>query len=243
VTNIPSFTRNRLSALRQVAAFVPGANYLNSEWSYAQYRLPTPSAHQAHSLSTTNRLGTGHPDAGDEERWMVGWITLPPDITPQSSPVKGPVALPSIHKGKGRAHQSGSPLRGTAERPSHLSPSFKSPHPSVKSPTLPEYQLIALTFTGGWYRLSLSHPNEPADRAGTPEPYQGKKRPNPRPGESKTPTERSGSGSPQLATKRLNDQRKHVDASKRRSSDAQISDTSSCHLEEFRRFGRWDGWG
>jgi WD repeat-containing protein 45 len=232
---------NRLSALRQVAAFVPGTNYLNSEWSYAQYRLPTPSAHQAHSLSTTNRLGTAHPDAGDEERWTVGWITLAPDTTPQSSPAKGPIGLPSIHKGKGRANQPGSPLRGAAERPSPLSPSFKSSRPRVKQPTQPEYQLIALTFTGGWYRLSLPHPNEPADRAGTPEPYQGKKRPNPRPGESKTPTERSGS--PQLAAKRLGDQRKHGDASKRRSSDAQVADTSRCHLEEFRRFGRWDGWG
>jgi len=235
--------RNRLSALRQVAAFVPGTNYLNSEWSYAQFRLPTPSAHQAHSLSTTNRLGTAHPDAGDEERWTVGWIALPPDTTPQSSPTKGLTALPSIaSKGKGRAHPPSSPFRATMERPSPLSPLSKS-HASAKPPPQPEYQLIALTFTGGWYRLSLPNSNESIDRAGTPEPYQGKKRPNPRPGGSKTPTEQSGSVSPQFTTKRLSEQRKQGDVSKRRSVDAQVVDAGRCQLEEFRRYGRWDGWG
>lgn len=198
-------------------------------------------------MSQTNRLGTAHPDAGDEERWMVGWITLPPDTTPQSSPARGPTALPSNrNRGKGRAQPMGSPLRGTLDRPSPLSPSFESTRTSLKPPSLPEYQLVALTFTGGWYRLSLPHQGETPDRSGTPEPYQGpsgnRRPPVPRQSESNAPTERSGSGSPQHATRRLNEQRRSGSAT-RRSSDAQAGDTSQCHLEEFRRFGRWDGWG
>ncbi|KIM25202.1 hypothetical protein M408DRAFT_331305 [Serendipita vermifera MAFF 305830] len=238
---------NRLSALRQATSFLPGGigKIIDSEWSYAQYRLPTPSAHQAHSMSQTNRLGTAHPDAGDEERWMVGWITLPSDTTPQSSPAKGPVPLPSIHnKGKGRMQPLGSPLRGPGDRPSPLSPS-RSSRAGVTSPSLPDYQLVALTFTGGWYRLSLPNQSEPTDRSSTPEPYQGSggaKRSAPRQPESIAPSERTGSGSPQLATKRLADQKRR-DSSRRRGSDAQVNDTNQCHLEEFRRYGRWDGWG
>lgn len=216
---------NRTSVFRQVLAYSPvQTNYLNSEWSYAQYRLPTPPAHVAHSYSTTNRLGTIHPDAGDEEKWTVGWITLPPDITPHTSPNKPTTPLPSParSKGKGRVETSGSPLRPSHDR--------KPSSSSTRAPPPPEYQLVALTFTGGWYRLSL--PKAEKDRAGTPEAYQGS-------GKTAYSGTRDRVGSPQLGGSRRSTEKR---ISPRRNSDAQ-NDGNKCQLEEFRRFGRWDGWG
>ena len=186
-------------------------------------------------MSQTNRLGTSHPDAGDEERWTVGWITLPPDTTPQSSPAKVNSTLTSTRpKGKGRVDLPGSPLRSPADR--KLSSSVIS-RQGAKPSSSPEYQLVALTFTGGWYRLSLPN-NETKDRAGTPEPYQG-------PSKSSQPTARRSDNqrrtdSPQLGGSRRSSEQKR--ASPRRNSDAQ-DDNGKCQLEEFRRFGRWDGWG
>ncbi|KAF8192472.1 hypothetical protein BJ912DRAFT_962082 [Pholiota molesta] len=76
--------------------------YFESEWSYAQYRIPVQSSHI--SLSSTSR--SAGVDLPEEERCVVGWI---------EAPAEDPAA-PSNAK---------------------------------------EYQLIALTYTGGWYRLSL----------------------------------------------------------------------------------------
>lgn len=221
---------NRTSKLRNVAGFFPiQTNYLNSEWSYAQYRLPTPPAHIATSLSEQNRLGTSHPDAADEEKWTVGWIALPPDSTPLSTPVKETSPLPgSRHRGKGRATDlPSSPLRRSADRQA-----AQSKDPSGKASPAPEYQLIALTFTGNWYRLSLPT-NEPASRPGTPDPYQGSTRASGRFGENER------AGSPQFGSRRSGDQKR---TSPRRNSDSQ-GGSSQCQLEEFRRFGSWDGWG
>jgi hypothetical protein len=186
-------------------------------------------------MSQTNRLGTSHPDAGDEERWTVGWITLPLDTTPQSSPAKVTSTLTSTRpKVKGRVDPPGSPSRGSADgKTSGSVVSRQNPKPSPS----PEYQLVALTFTGGWYRLSLPN-NGAKDRAGTPEPYQGPTKSS-HPAGRRSDNERR-TGSPQLGGSRRSSEQKRT--SPRRNSDAQ-DESGKCQLEEFRRFGRWDGWG
>ncbi|KAG8825715.1 hypothetical protein FRC17_008559 [Serendipita sp. 399] len=207
---------NRTSVLRHVSALFQN-NYLSSEWSYAQYRLPTPPAHVAHSLSQTNRLGVANPDAGDEEKWTVGWIEIPPKVT---SPNTGRTPLPSnraapVSPPKSSRHLPSSPI-------------------SPQSPPEPQYQLVALTYTGGWYRLSLPQSSEPNERAGTPEPYQGQSRNN----QGRTSATITDSSS-----QRSVDSRTSGAKSRRRNSDAQRADSTTCQVEEFRRFGRWDGWG
>ncbi|KAG9053176.1 hypothetical protein FS842_008557 [Serendipita sp. 407] len=208
---------NRTSLLRHVNAIFQ-SNYLSSEWSYAQYRLPTPPAHVAHSLSQTNRLGIAHPDAGDDEKWTVGWIEVPPKPT---SPVRNKSPLPStrgVPLSPSRSNRQG------AYRPSSpLSP---------QAPPEPEYQLVALTYTGGWYRLSLPRFTEPSERSGTPEPYQGQGRNN---------QGRTSAVPMDSSSQRSSDSK--TSTSRRRNSDAQKMDSTSCQVEEFRRFGRWDGWG
>ncbi|CCA71710.1 hypothetical protein PIIN_05645 [Serendipita indica DSM 11827] len=233
---------NQLSLMRHITALLPVQNnYLNSERAYAKYYLPTPPAHVAHSMSQTNRLGTAHPDAGDEEKWTVGWIEVPADTTPYSSPVKTATPLPSVHgnKGRGRASVPGSPLRTSIDRRGAQSPTSPTrSHP--KSPPPPEYQLVALTYTGGWYRLSLPKSIEEPERSGTPEPYQ-------RAPQSKYPrrtdTGSAAGGSSQSPQSRQEELRRRSEPSRRRNSDAQRVDGMTCQVEEFRRFGRWDGWG
>lgn len=98
-----------------------------------------------------------------------------------------------------------------------------------------EHQLVALTYTGGWYRLSLPKPSPPtttpirtaANTAGTvvsgsPPQFTPMSRP------------RSSSGSSFVG--RLD---KGKDVDREREGGA----SHECVLREFRRFGRWDGWG
>jgi hypothetical protein len=213
------------------------SNYLKSEWSYAQFKLPTPPAHVSHSLSQTNRLGIAHPDAGDQERWTVGWIAMPPDITPQSSPKKGPVPLPSIH-GQGKVRPASPSL--SSYRASPKSPT--SPlRPNAKLPPEPEYQLVALTFTGGWYRLSLPN-KDPRDGAEVEDAYRksSQARAANRRSDGASSAGRTSSPQPGKMSKRQGDHVRQGESSSRRNSEG---DTSKCQLEEFRRFGRWDGWG
>lgn len=208
--------RNRTSLFKPVSNLLSMQGYTNSEWSYAQYHLPTPPAHIVPSTSQTSRLGTAHPDAGDKEKFIVAWIQVQPTHSPLT-PRQSPTPLPTSPKGKGKATEY--------RKPEH--------NKFVK----PEYQLVAVTFTGGWYRLSLPHNGPP--RSGTPEPYQGKSQ-SARGGTrtSKGPSSVAGS-----VTSSVTSARKQSEPARRRSSDAKEGGNTECILEEFRRFGRWDGWG
>ena len=94
------------------------------------------------------------------------------------------------------------------------------------SQTAPDYQLIALTFTGGWYRLSLPKIGGSLSTglaSGSP------------PKSSLGHHTRSVSGS--SATGRL-------EKGKEKEKDREEKkDSRNCILQEYRRFGRWDGWG
>ncbi|KAF7301372.1 WD-REPEATS-REGION domain-containing protein [Mycena indigotica] len=148
---------NRQSTLSSLTPYIPLPKYFESEWSYAQYRIPSQSAHI--SLSATSIRSPV--SEVDEERCVVGWIEAPGQ---ESGPI--------------------------------------------------QYQLLALTYAGGWYRLSL--PKAAANNHGSP---------------SKPGHQRTSSGSSSVKGKG------------KEKKDGSQKQSHKCVLEEFRRFGRWDGWG
>lgn len=169
--------RNRQSTFSPLTPFLPLPKYFESEWSYAQYRIPVRSAHIALSSS----IRPSGEDLPDEERCVVGWI------------------------------------RGPAE--------------DAQPSNTPNYQLIALTFTGGWYRLALpkltSSLKTTASPTLAPSPLPGSPPKVPRP-------PRSVSGSSTVSK---------LDKGKEKERDKDIKESRDCTLKEYRRYGRWDGWG
>ncbi|KAG1770011.1 hypothetical protein EDD22DRAFT_867293 [Suillus occidentalis] len=169
---------NRQSSLSPLASLIP---YFDSEWSYAQYRIPAQASHISLSSSTSSsRSPTA--DVTDEEKCMVGWIEAPSD-----------------HNEPGR------------------------------DPPM-EYQLIALTYSGGWYRLSLplgtSNISSPS-AGGTPlssSPPKASSHPRPRTNSVSSITSRTEKGK-----------------EKERGRDRK--DNRELILQEYRKYGRWDGWG
>lgn len=106
-----------------------------------------------------------------------------------------------------------------------------------------EYQLIALTFTGGWYRLSLPKLAGSSKRnSGTFKPSNlGSLSPakaplGSRPGSvAGSTTSRVDKGS--TASRLDKGKEKEQDKGKPKKV------SRNCTLQEYRRFGRWDGWG
>ncbi|KAJ3862954.1 SVP1-like protein 2 [Lentinula novae-zelandiae] len=163
-----SAVSNRQSTFSPLAPYIPLPKYFESEWSYAQYRIPTQSSHISLSATTSSRSTTE--DIPDEERCVVGWIEVPSE--------------------------------------------------SASAPS--EYQLIALTYAGGWYRLSIPNTSStisaPFSPSSPPRVLHGRS-----PSVSSTRSERGhGKG-------KEKEKSNHTKA-------------SQCQLQEFRRYGRWDGW-
>ena len=173
-------TSNRQSSLSPLAPFLPLPKYFDSEWSYAQYRIPSQSSHI--SLSATPRSPTA--DVPDEERCVVGWIEAPVGDDPTANAAV-------------------------------------------------EFQLVALTYTGGWYRLSLPSKGIPAT---APSPSTTGSISGSPPRLTSIPRPRTGSGSSQIT-------RFDKGKDKEREKDKDSKERRECVLLEFRRFGRWDGWG
>ncbi|KAG1753919.1 uncharacterized protein EDB91DRAFT_1100625 [Suillus paluster] len=174
ITSGPS---NRQSSLSPLASLIP---YFDSEWSYAQYRIPAQASHISISSSSSTRSPTA--DVTDEEKCMVGWIQTPSD---RSEPGRDPSM---------------------------------------------EYQLIALTYSGGWYRLSLPQGvsnSSSLSAAGTPlssSPPRVSSQPRPRTSSVSSTTSRTEKG-------------------KERERDRDRKDNRELVLQEYRKYGRWDGWG
>ncbi|KAL1709236.1 WD40-repeat-containing domain protein [Schizophyllum commune] len=197
---------NRQSSFSQLSQYLALPKYLSSEWSYAQYRVPTQSSHI--SISNAGKHPDGEPV--DEERCVVGWI----EVEVASS-------IPS-------------PPQSPTDRAQARRSSVGSVDPGIPRH---EYQLIALTYTGGWYRLALpkiipssstptsasarpglaSIPARPASVVGSP----------PRAGLARSTSASSTTG--------RHDRGKGKEREKEKES-------TDCILLEFRRYGRWDGW-
>ncbi|KZT43042.1 hypothetical protein SISSUDRAFT_1040936 [Sistotremastrum suecicum HHB10207 ss-3] len=93
----------------------------------------------------------------------------------------------------------------------------------------PEYQLIALTYSGGWYRLAL--PSASAQSAQSDLKNQG--------ASPRIPSSPLGRSSPVAISRPASVKGKE----KEDEFDQDSHSERRCTLQEFRRFGRWDGWG
>ncbi|KAG8704465.1 hypothetical protein FRC09_003512 [Ceratobasidium sp. 395] len=227
--------KNRQSIFSPLTPFVRLPKLFGSEWSYAQYRLPAqpPSSNLA-ALST--QLADPTAEKIEEERCTVAWIEVPIDV-----PAPAPVSPTPVSPAK-----TGKITRSTTSHPAKPSTPQPEPTPAM------EYQLVALTYSGGWYRLSLppiAGVISPAEtRPATP--------PGGRPGGSvlsSSPKDASvlsgtvtrGKGA---ESGRVTDKGKEREGRGKGKGDSEVKEVKEkqsrqCTLEEFRRFGRWDGWG
>jgi hypothetical protein len=91
-----------------------------------------------------------------------------------------------------------------------------------------EYQLVALTYAGGWYRLSLPTVRSSKATASAVSIHAGLSTSPPK------SRQRTSSGSSALS---------RFDKGKEKEKKDGEKQSRKCVLEEYRRFGRWDGWG
>lgn len=165
-----SSPRNRQSSLSPLTPFLPLPKYFDSEWSYAQYRIPTQAAHI--SLSSTSSVRSSHTDIAADEKCVVGWISVASEVTGVAS----------------------------------------------------EFQLVVLTYSGGWYRLALPPKGSQASSpvAGSPPKSPSVSRPRTSSVSSVTSLPESGKG---------------------KERERERKGSRELVLQEYRKYGRWDGWG
>ncbi|KAF9452448.1 WD40 repeat-like protein [Macrolepiota fuliginosa MF-IS2] len=228
---------NRQSTFSPLTPFLPLPKYFESEWSYAQYRIPVQSSHI--SLSSTRPAVSSSSlssapvvkdtDVPDEERCVVGWVQVATEDNQQ--PSEG-------------GNSSGAFL---------------------------EWQLIALTYVGGWYRLALPLSGKDRKRerggstvsagagtggsvsgreslsAGSARRVSGTLGPSPLGGGGGGGSIVHGSPPKAVQMSRrgssastVRGAEKGKDREKEREKERE---SRNCTLQEYRRFGRWDGWG
>jgi hypothetical protein len=112
-------------------------------------------------------------------------------------------------------------------------------------PTHLEYQLVALTYTGGWYRLKLPGDSRSHPYSGDTGSLPGSPRLGTGPLPVSPPSVKSGVGNkgyqPRHRTTSVSSMR--LDKGKEREKgDGEAKPSRKCTLEEYRKFGRWDGW-
>ncbi|KAF8760127.1 WD40 repeats protein [Rhizoctonia solani] len=123
--------KNRTSKLSALKDYVRLPKIFASEWSYAQYRLPA-QAPSSNLAALSSQVIDPTAERVDEERCTVAWIEVPIEGHPPVSPSK-------------------------TNRPPKSTSISTNPTPTmpVGSERPMDYQLVALTYSGGWYRLSL----------------------------------------------------------------------------------------
>lgn len=223
--------RNRQSIFSPLTPFVRLPKLFASEWSYAQYRLPAqPPSSSLAALSTQATDPTA--DRVEEERCTVAWIEVPSTTPVPALPPPLPIS-PAKH-GKAARSTSSHPVKPIATPP--------APTPAT------EYQLVALTYSGGWYRLSLppaagmNTPNE--SRPGTPTGGRsGGSVLSSSPKDASVLSGTGGRGKGTEGTARGGDRGKGKGKEEPEGKETKEKQSRQCVLEEFRRFGRWDGWG
>ena len=108
--------------------FLP--RYFSSEWSHSQFRLPPPAVPLAQGPSfLASTSGDAPPPTVEDDICICTWIAAE---TPEA-PTPAPTYASRKGKGKGRA------------APESVPPS------SAPAPM----QLVAITQSGGWYRLAI----------------------------------------------------------------------------------------
>jgi len=165
---VSSGASNRQSSLSPLTPFLPLPKYFDSEWSYAQYRIPTQAAHI--SLSSTSSVRSSHTDIAADEKCAVGWIKVDSELAEVAS----------------------------------------------------EFQLVVLTYSGGWYRLALPKVSQASHVAASPPNSPSSTRPRTSSASSVASLPEKGKGKERERERRGN---------------------RELVLQEYRRYGRWDGWG
>ena len=110
------------------------------------------------------------------------------------------------------------------------------PQEDGSQPQSTEFQLIALTYTGGWYRLSLPSPNAPSNISGRTSPLGAPISTSPPSVRALSTTHRPRSSSGSSFSGK-------PDKGKEKEREKEGGQSRDCTLKEFRRYGRWDGWG
>lgn len=186
---VGSGASNRQSTLSGLTPFIPLPKYFESEWSYAQYRIPVQSAHI--TLSSNSAAHTKNSDLADAERCIVGWVQVSP---------------PSSETGS----EAGSGLV--------------------------EYQLVVLTFSGGWYRLSLPDSRSSASPTSANESSRAMHSASP-PRTPLSPRHRTSSIASSVVAGAST-----ITGSSGKGKEREKKESTSCVLQEYRKYGRWDGW-
>ena len=190
--------------------------YFSSEWSHAQYRLPTRNPHaETLSLGGHTDPSTGATSDG-EEKCVVGWIEVGSDASTTSAAGKENIT-PSASKPGRRSSATGQDFAGGSKGVRTLTP---TPSSSNSSPSRGatssgktgggevEHQLVALTYSGGWYRLALP-----------------------------------SSASAPLATSSSSSRRESSDLGDDEEEGGEVKPGVQCRLVEFRRFGQESAFG
>ncbi|KAJ1308811.1 hypothetical protein OPQ81_004499 [Rhizoctonia solani] len=193
--------KNRTSKFSALKDYVRLPKIFVSEWSYAQYRLPAqPPSSNLAALSSQVIDPTA--ERVEEERCTVAWIEVPVENPTPISPSK-------------------------AGKSAKLNPSTTTVAGSGRAT---EYQLVALTYSGGWYRLSL-----PPVAGATSQT------------ETRPTTPSTGRPGGSVLSSSPNNNHTSVSGRSRgegvEGNEVKEKQSRQCILEEFRRFGRWDGWG
>ena len=214
----PSPDRNRPSALSLLSPYLPVSlpKYFSSEWSHAQYRLPTRNPH----AETLSLGGHGHTDetagltSDGEEKCVVGWIEVGPAVGGPSGGKENVTPSPaqSSRRSSSTAQEFAGGSKGvrtlTPTPSSNSSPSRGAPQSGQASGGV-EHQLVALTYSGGWYRLAL-------------------------PSSTSAPAPPSSSSSSRRQSSDLGDDDEE---------GADVKPGVQCRLVEFRRFGQESAFG
>lgn len=162
--------------------------YFSSEWSHSQFRLPPPaplpssSSRLPFSLATSAEPGTPPPPTVEDDVCICGWIQVQKPapvpstqinlrqnapLAPDSSTLsrhrrQTPHSASSSAKGKQRERERESGTR--TPRPRHAAAAEQLPR--VPPDMITEHQIVALTRSGGWFRISLDVDGDSAGGGG-----------------------------------------------------------------------------
>lgn len=142
---------SKKSQLKVLQPYLP--KYFSSEWSHAQFRLPPPAAIASRlpfSLSTATTSAGGERASTptlEDDVCISTWIEV-------EVPGGGSEAAEGEMR-KGTAREEKENRQGGRDRSAPLH-------------TRTESQIVAMTHSGGWYRISLATENSTRELSGTP---------------------------------------------------------------------------
>ncbi|GAA6053509.1 hypothetical protein JCM3770_000301 [Rhodotorula araucariae] len=227
--------------------------YFSSSWSHAQFRLPPPgptASRLPFSLSNPGpypatpfspaRTGAGaDPPTVENDICVCAWIEVDapdpgPDVVAGDSRAGTPVPPLSGRHGSTSSASAARARKASTEQPAPPPPPRKEP------------QLVALTRSGGWFRIAFSPAPGPSSSSGAaPAPALA---PAPVPvfasasasskGKERAASSGSGSGSGSGRATPTRTAPRVQEGVQGLARDA----TSECRLVEYRRFGGTEGW-